>query len=367
MEEDISNSFYVSSFKSMSNMAFRSRKTIVVLLIGLCTFASISSLGLLRNDQSPPPSSSTSEFNRNLRVYPWARHNLKLLGNPPNPPTETVSFWSIPKSGTSAVKTIYRCMNQTIANKAGLNPKLGDHVQDEERLTVFRPDKDGVGPAYMNVQTTTQEGILRAAKLGLVPSGLADIIFTGNPRFAIEHLYDRRHKGRILALFRHPVERLISKFYYVQEADWEKSYHPEYKQLSLLGYAKSDIASDRNIMVQKLSGKVHVTRGDLRDAMETVQRRFFVGLTNQMEESIRRFNVVIGIDQSDEEIKKCMDQNVGNNKRVNSNPHPMVEQGSPEWKALAEKNDLDIRLYDYVVQLFEEQRGIIESYAAALE
>mmetsp|Transcript_12562 Transcript_12562/g.22618 ORF Transcript_12562/g.22618 Transcript_12562/m.22618 type:complete len:87 (+) Transcript_12562:3-263(+) len=86
-----------------------------------------------------------------------------------------------------------------------------------------------------------------------------------------------------------------------------------------------------------------------------------------MEESIRRFNVVIGIDQSDEEIKKCMDQNVGNNKRVNSNPHPMVEQGSPEWKALAEKNDLDIRLYDYVVQLFEEQRGIIESYAAALE
>lgn len=261
-------------------------------------------------------------------------------------------------------------MNQTIANKAGLNPKLGDHVQYEERLAVFRPDKDGGGTAYINVQTTTQEGILRAAKLGLVPSGLADIIFTGNPRFAIEHLYDRRHKGRVLALFRHPVERLISKFYYVQVADWEKSYHPEYKQLSLLDYAKSDIASDRNLMVQKLSGKVHVTRGDLRDAMETVQQRFIVGLTNQMEESIRRFNVVIGIDQSDEDIKKCIDKHVGNNKRVemkNSNPHPKVEQDSPEWKALAEKNQLDIQLYDYVVQLFEEQRGIIESYTTAME
>jgi len=261
-------------------------------------------------------------------------------------------------------------MNQTIANKAGLNPKIGDHVQYEERLTVFRPNKDGGGPAYINVQTTSREGILRAEKLGLVPSGLADIIFTGNPIFAIEHLYDRGHKGRILALFRHPVERLISKFYYVQVADWEKSYHPEYKQLSLLDYAKSDIASDRNLMVQKLSGKVHVTQGDLRDAMETVQLRFFVGLTNQMEESIRRFNVVIGIDQSDEEIKKCMDQNFGNNIRVekkNSNPHPKVEQDSPEWKAFAEKNGLDIQLYDYVVQLFEEQRGIIESYASALE
>ena len=40
-----------------------------------------------------------------------------------------------------------------------------------------------------------------------------------------------------------------------------------------------------------------------------------------------------------------------------------VEEGSPAWKALAEKNALDIRLYDYILQLFEEQKEVIESYA----
>ena len=45
--------------------------------------------------------------------------------------------------------------------------------------------------------------------------------------------------------------------------------------------------------------------------MSTLKGRCVVGLTNQMEESIHRFNVVMDIDESDKENKKCMDQFFG--------------------------------------------------------
>ena len=40
-----------------------------------------------------------------------------------------------------------------------------------------------------------------------------------------------------------------------------------------------------------------------------------------------------------------------------------VEAGHPAWQILAEKNALDIRLYEYIVRLFEEQRDLVASYA----
>jgi hypothetical protein len=74
----------------------------------------------------------------------------------------------------------------------------------------------GTGDLFVNVDTISRPGILRAERLGLVSSRLADIIVTGDLNFAIDHLYDEDHKGRVLAMFRHPVERLISQFYYSQ-------------------------------------------------------------------------------------------------------------------------------------------------------
>ena len=77
-------------------------------------------------------------------------------------------------------------------------------------------EQRGTGDLFVNVDTITRPGILRAERLGLVPSGLADMIVSPNLNFAIEHLYDEDHKGRVLAMFRHPIERMISKFYYSQ-------------------------------------------------------------------------------------------------------------------------------------------------------
>ncbi|KAL7539621.1 hypothetical protein ACHAXR_009449 [Thalassiosira sp. AJA248-18] len=266
---------------------------------------------------------------RGSPVYPWAQKLLQPLSTTPDPSKETVVFWHIPKSGGTTAKTLYT--------------SLGKSIDIESKP----------GP------------ILEAQKKGLVASGQVDIIFSSLPNFAVSHLFDNSHKGRALALFRHPVDRLISKFYYLQTATWENTYRPEWKGVDILDWAKG-INIDNDCMVKKLAGKVQrdkATEKDLRMAMRTVKQHFIVGLMHEMEESIHRFNTVMGIDEEEEYTKRVMDHFFGNKvKKTNSNPHPKVEKGSPAWDLLAEQNALDIRLYEYILVLFQEQKEIIDSY-----
>lgn len=121
-------------------------------------------------------------------------------------------------------------MGRTLAHRFGVNPKFGHEEKDE--LVVFTPaDKEF---SLVNVDTTVKQGILRAKELGLVPSRAADLIFTMEPGFAGkrnftmhhcyqnclfthsciiigtgEQLYDENNRGRLLTLFRHPVDRVV--------------------------------------------------------------------------------------------------------------------------------------------------------------
>ena len=150
-----------------------------------------------------------------IDIYTWAQINLQPLSEPPKPKKEVPLFWHIPKCGGTTAKSIYECLDLTLANRAGALPQFG-HDTDNFLLR-FRPWGDG-GASYVNADTTSYEGIDRAARLRLVQAHKADIIFTSYPRYAIEHLYNRNNKGRALGLFRHPVQRLVSKFYYLQIA-----------------------------------------------------------------------------------------------------------------------------------------------------
>ena len=95
-------------------------------------------------------------------------------------------------------------MGRTLAHRVGGDPRFG-HDTDTE-IIVFEPHaSSGKDWKVVNVDTTIKPGILRAKKMGLVQSRAADIIFTMEPQFAGQELYDEDHKGRLLALFRHPV------------------------------------------------------------------------------------------------------------------------------------------------------------------
>merc|ERR1712232_724701 len=130
--------------------------------------------------------------------------------------------------------------------------------------------------------------------------------------------------------------------------------------------------TDNNYMVKTLAGLKSTddaTEADLRLAMRTIKKRFVVGLLDDLEESVRRFNLVAGIDGSDKENRKCMNHFLHNSvgaRRHNSDSHPKVDPGSATWNALAKTNALDVQLYEFVVDLFAEQEEIIRSYEESL-
>jgi len=374
-------------------MAIKLRKRDAVLLIGICIVCNLT-LDLFYGDQ--PTSSSLPKSRRYLRegaeaeteagfqssrslefaapnhhtapvVYPWARDNLEPHGKIPDPSTETVLLWHVPKSGGSTAKAVYECLGVTLADRAGVSKQFG-HKKDKE-IEAFRVRRGPGGPVYVNVETRSKAGIMKAKRLGLIKSGLADLIFTSDPSFAIAHMYDKDHKGRVVGLFRHPVERLVSKFYYLQMAKWEKTYKPEWKDMSVLEFAVKE-NYDNDHMVKKLAGialNETASEEDLLLAMRTVESRFIVGLTDQMEESIYRFNMVIGLDVSNEASQECMGQFFGpNGERRNANPHPHIDVGGLAWVALVTRNSLDVRLYNYILQLFDEQKELIELWAQSV-
>lgn len=263
------------------------------------------------------------------------------------------------------MKSIYECLGQTLATDIGVDPRYGH--QDKEEVIAFQPWPGVSKASYVNVDSTSRPGVKRARRMGLVPSGLADMIITDDPAFVVDELFDDSHRGRGLALFRHPIDRLVSKFFYLQKATWEKEYRPEWKNIDILEFARTR-NPENNYMVKKLAGKTPketATREDFQIAMRTIRSRFVVGLMDQMEESVHRFNVVMGVNEVDEDNQKCMDHflhhSIGAKKHA-SDSHRKVAPGSATWNAFAKRNDWDIKLYDSILELFDEQRGIIESY-----
>eukprot|EP00804_Cyclotella_cryptica_P010884 CCRYP_008799-RA/>CCRYP_008799-RA protein AED:0.01 eAED:0.01 QI:0/-1/0/1/-1/1/1/0/363 len=311
-----------------------------------------------------------SAFSDWLELPSW-RKNLRKIQEKPNG-SDSILFWHIPKCGGTTAKKLYACMGKTITTRVGVLPQFGH--QNSQKLVVFQPypDEDW---RTVNVDTTVLEGIIRAKGMGLVQSHVADVIVSMEMGAAVQHLFDNkkegRNKGRVIALFRHPVERLVSKFYYLQVAYWEQSYHPEWQTMSILEWARTKHAgADSNIMVQKLTGKAwgdRVGERDLRVAKKILRDHVIVGLLSDIEESFRRFNIVLGVDETMDRNQNCMNDFFGSKVPgtvTNSNEHPKVVEGSTVWNILVRKNTLDVRLYRYVEALFEEQKSVIQSYTA---
>merc|ERR1712085_236704 len=74
-----------------------------------------------------------------------------------------------------------------------------------------------------------------------------------------------------------------------------------------MGAAQDHMETD--YVVHKLVGKGYgsaIDEMDLIIAKELVRQRFIVGLMEEMNESIRRFNIVLGVDEESERSKQCM-------------------------------------------------------------
>lgn len=237
--------------------------------------------------------------------------------------SDTILFWHIPKSGGTTAKRLYQCMVR-VETKGSISFKyyvkllniLAPGLHQGKKIAA-KTHQFAISPSQtINVDTTILPGILQAREMGLVPSRAADMVVTHEVTAAVRYLFSPQNRGRALALFRHPIDRLVSKFYYLQIASWERGYRPHWKNMSLLQWAETaKNGPETNYLVQKLSGKEWedpVTEEDLPTAKQVLRDHVVVGLMDDMEESFRRFNIVMSAttDQGSERNRqeRCMQE-----------------------------------------------------------
>ena len=197
--------------------------------------------------------------------------------------------------------------------------------------------------------------------MGFADSGLADAVVTPFI-YEANDLFTPTAKGRLFTVFRHPIDRAISMFYYIQVADWEPTYDPELKDWTIAQYAQSS-KIENNWLTRQLSNKLE---GDLADehldlAMEVIRRKFMVGLMTQIEETMERFERfyrwTYHVNPPNQE--KCRERLLKGGSNKNSSTKDKPKPGSDEWNLLELQNKYDLQLYQYLEVLFKEQEQFV--------
>ena len=205
------------------------------------------------------------------------------------------------------------------------------------------------GTRYINVDATTPAGLQRADELKLVESGLADVMFTPLVREAAG-IFSPKNPGRCFSIFRNPLERSMAIY---QEA---KASNPAVASMTLADFAANKLPN--NELVRILTGKG--TNDDLSDddlylAMEVIRRKCVVGLIDRIEESVLRFQNYFGwVALMVDGVSLCQNTFLA---PATAQRIPAPQKDSDAYNIMVGQNRLDLRLYDYVLYLYDMQGG----------
>jgi len=160
----------------------------------------------------------------------------------------------------------------------------------------------------------------------------------------------------MFSLLRHPVERAISLFYYLQRATWEPTYTEQLVNMTLMEYIQSDFM-ESNWMVRFLVGKPEgfIDEHELEAAKQILREKCWIGLQSNLADSIGRFGKLFQWNLNPK-WDLCMEDLRAGKTRSNSNPmKKVVDPNSDEWLLLRQLNDLDMKLYHYAQHLYSNQ------------
>jgi len=229
-------------------------------------------------------------------------------------------------------------------------------------VKVDGPAESGMHPSrFVNVDTTTTEGLERAIHLGLIRSELASIMVTPFI-YEPESLFDAARRGRIFALFRHPVDRAVSMYTYLQNTDTDPIHAKALASMTIEQYAESSYAED-NWLTRYLSNdpENELTNAHVEVAKDMIRRKVLIGLADRREESMERFEKFFGWKYifHPEKQEECRSALLAKGDD-SDNPDMLVPKlGSYPYELLSQKNLYDIELYEYVVSLFADQEQFV--------
>jgi hypothetical protein len=175
-----------------------------------------------------------------------------------------------------------------------------------------------------------------------------------SPRLqAASGLFSSSHHGRTFSMIRHPIERAVSMFYFLK-----KHKVPAILDLSLEDYCKSPHV-ENNWMVRMLTDQMagEIGEPELELAKQVLKEKVLIGLLEQKEESMRRFEFYFGWKYTENAQKQtaCRTRFLVGDYRTNESAKGKVKEGSQAWSLLMWQNKLDMKLYKYATLLFLQQ------------
>lgn len=258
-------------------------------------------------------------------------------------------FWHIPRCAGELMKqALGSCLALTLSSAEGIR----DGHQHDETIKVITYNNI----KFVNVDTSSLPGIERARELGLATSGVTPVIFSSYLH-AVVSIFDGSHRGRAFTLLRHPVDRAVSMYYYIQKTD------PAAANIPLIEYARGQ-GIENNWMVRYLINQIDgdLDRNALDQAKMVLKRKFLIGLLEQKEESIKRFQAYFGWEYPEndaalaEKQSFCINSMLTDGINTNADGYEVPKKGTQEYALIAHQNQFDVKLYEYAKDtLFADQ------------
>jgi len=281
-----------------------------------------------------------------------------------NSTQQTPVFFHVPRSGGQTIKEIVgQCLGKVQASEVGSRK---GHKKDTS-LQVVTIDNG----KYVNVDTTSVKGLKRAGSMGLAESGLADMItssyFVPSAESLFSHIFTEGLQlnaseipptyGRVFTMFRPPVERAVSMYYY-QHAD----------VVSLEEYAKGN-GIENNWMTRFLTDTMEgdLTTRHLEQAKDILRQKVLIGFWNDPKESIYRifkYNQWLPTDNEmlDEKKKferdqqqQCIEHKLTEKTNEYPGGYEMPKKGSQAYALISWQTQYDNKLFDFAKELFDAQ------------
>jgi Sulfotransferase family len=184
-------------------------------------------------------------------------------------------------------------------------------------------------------------------------------LFVGHMRFVSVAAFPP--ETRMVTVLRHPVDRVTSHYYWARA--WPHvQFHDEAQELSLSRYVSSavdrDLWNGQTYLLSSLPAshepdaftrsRPHgdLTEHHLAEAKRNLRERFVaVGVSEEFETSLAMILCRLGLSPC-----RYTDRNVTPDRRTRTTQDPA------ELEAVYEHNALDLRLYEYAVEMFQKQR-----------
>jgi hypothetical protein len=192
-----------------------------------------------------------------------------------------------------------------------------------------------------DVMRTPEEISYRAA---LHEKYMGDVLATPYLHQVSEQILSSETRGRIFTVMEDPVQHAIRQYNEAQQ---------EVGELSLSDFLKNSALHVDNSTTRQLVGKassaVVLTTQDLEDAKSVLSHKVLVGMSDEYQESVRRFSSYFGWESRTD----CLETLVL--KPTTKHNNELHQLDAAEMRFLRVVDEHDIALFGFAVELFQHQ------------